>query len=222
MRCTMPRGGVTEAVHDHLDSDDAAREMLAREVVNLRALARWLVDTNGWEASEEAVVSALRRYDQLPTDVAREQQALLADATLDTRSGRRGVLLVNGPKLRRSLSGVLEELAGAGGGRLQVVEHEAGTTVIVDDARVDDVLERLGDEVVEAVSEELTELHVAFTVPEGGSATGVLGRLATILAVRDVDIVHAVGSGGEISFLVDDGEALRAYQALRCICSGNG
>lgn len=55
------RGPVAKEVDVALGQDPVAREALQRGIVNLRALSRWLIRTRGWNASEEAVLSALRR-----------------------------------------------------------------------------------------------------------------------------------------------------------------
>lgn len=218
----MSRGGITQGVHNHLDSDDAAREMLAREVVNLRALARWLIDTHGWEVSEEAVVSALRRYDRLPAETATEQQALLGEAQLRSRSDQCAISVPRASSPRQRLVDVIDALGDTAGSRVRLLEGETRTTIIVDRTHLETVLDALGPDTAEVISDDLTELHVAYPQPEGEATPGIVGRLATILAIRDVEPAYTYAAGGEVFLLVHEGDSLRAYQALRCICSGGG
>lgn len=51
-----------DAVKEYLERDIVLHEGLTRGVLNYRRTARWLIEKEGWETTEEAVVSALRRY----------------------------------------------------------------------------------------------------------------------------------------------------------------
>lgn len=58
----MARVTVQELVWRHLEDDVVVRRALARGILSLRRGARELIETNGWDVTEDAVVSALRRW----------------------------------------------------------------------------------------------------------------------------------------------------------------
>lgn len=53
----------TERVHRHLARDPTMASARARGYLSLRRAARWLLEGYEWEATEEGVVSAIRRYE---------------------------------------------------------------------------------------------------------------------------------------------------------------
>lgn len=55
-----------QIVERHLEKDLILKEALARGILNVRRAARQLIEKRGWDATEEAVVSALRRYEPDP------------------------------------------------------------------------------------------------------------------------------------------------------------
>lgn len=71
----------TQQVHEYLEHDVMVQEMMAKGLINMRQTARYLIDELGWECSEEAVVSAMRRWD------APQERLNIADVSRAIRDG---------------------------------------------------------------------------------------------------------------------------------------
>ncbi|HLE46754.1 MAG TPA: hypothetical protein VI818_00540, partial [Candidatus Thermoplasmatota archaeon] len=56
-----PRSALPKQVQQVFERDGVVNEAVARGIVNYRALARWIMEVTGVEASEDAVLSAIRR-----------------------------------------------------------------------------------------------------------------------------------------------------------------
>lgn len=76
-----------DLVRWHLHDDLAMEAARARGYLNVRRAARWLLAQHGWDTTEEAVVSAIRRYE--PRDPLGLDQAynLLNGAHFTSRTG---------------------------------------------------------------------------------------------------------------------------------------
>lgn len=100
-----------EQVERYLEEDLALREILARGVLNLRRAARWLIKQEGWETTEEAVVSALRRYggSSGAGQLEKAKQAL-GRADVGLRSGLALVSIPGGPGALMDLARFAGEL----------------------------------------------------------------------------------------------------------------
>lgn len=59
----MGHGDVARRVRQAVASDPAALDAIERGILNVRAYGRWLMETRAWDVTEEAVVSALRRFE---------------------------------------------------------------------------------------------------------------------------------------------------------------
>ena len=53
---------LTHEVWNYLDSEPSIKKELSRGIVNIMALAKYIIDTKNLEKSPDAVISAIRRY----------------------------------------------------------------------------------------------------------------------------------------------------------------
>lgn len=74
---------IRKKVEDFINRDPAIRKDLARDVINVRALARYLRDRIEGEASLDAIISAIRRYSE--TWEEKDSDELLRDCKISMK-----------------------------------------------------------------------------------------------------------------------------------------
>lgn len=207
-------GSVSDRVRHHLARDAVAREALLREFVNHHALARWLIQTYGWDASESAVVSALRRYEgQAEAETFRRAARLFAEGQLSLRANVCILALPKSAAAQNQLSDLFDLVDYKRGEALRVIQSERTIKVLVDEANLDGALEVLGEDRVDVVLRGLTEITVL--APEESLWTpGVLALVFDTLAGHGINVVEVVSALAEILLVVEQGDALGAYEAL--------
>lgn len=218
----VPRRGVTATVHDYLDVDAPARDLLDRGCVNLRALARWLIDTHALDATEEAVVSAIRRYP------AREQSRgfqaahrILKRSHVNSRSNVCAFTLPRTARAHEKLSDLFRAIKPDRGQLLRIIEGERAVKVVFSGSALDRVEETLGRGLIQGAETDLAEYHVVHPGREAEETHGVLALMFSMLAVHRINVIDAVSGPGEYLILVADADALKTYQVLNRVCSGD-
>lgn len=101
-----PSGGMVTTValvREHLRNDFVMRQALLSDYLSVRRAARRLIEVYGWDTSEEAVVSAMRRFEPEERDwMGKGYDALKESATRIATDF--GVLIVrNKPDVRQSV-----------------------------------------------------------------------------------------------------------------------
>lgn len=76
---------ITSLVDRHLSHDIHMETILARGCLSLRRSARWMRDRYGWDCGEDAVVSAIRRYE--PSKQLARDDELLAGVDITAQTG---------------------------------------------------------------------------------------------------------------------------------------
>lgn len=210
---------ITARVHDYLDADGPAREMLGRDVVNVRALARWLMRTLGIEGSEEAVVSAIRRYPRIPEGaVFQRARELLSDAQRHSSSNVCAFSLPRTADVHGQLPDLFELVDPNRGELLRVVEGLESIKVIVGGSKAEDVGRRIGSRNILDKQTDLAE-H-AIIPPKGTRETpGVLALVHSVVASRGISVVDSVSGGNELLLFVDAEDSLQTYRALDGLCA---
>lgn len=186
-----------EAVLEHLEADLVLHEALSRGVLNYRRTARWIIDRYGWDATEEAIVSALRRYEAPRRVEFHEARERLADAEVEAET-RLTVLTTS------RLLGVLERIPEA----LSLAEPEDTVALlpglrelqlVVERHLADDVLDVLRSE--NARAEAACALHLRFTEDDAATQVAIALTLHA-LGYQEKTVLGLYSSEQECTILV--------------------
>lgn len=193
-------------------------EGLSRDVVNLRRASRWLIDINGWDTTEEAVVSALRRYEAPPGGPSIEDaRACLEVAELGTTSG---LALVVSPRIAEAQQYLRQIWASLPGEQvLGLFPSQASVRYLVDEEALQDLdsAARRG-----YVSETIHPVFQAtLQLPEDGPVRSLAYSVfLNTLGHRGVEVLESFTSGPECTALVSGGDALEVHSALAELAGG--
>lgn len=206
-----------EAVKRILAEDGVIREALRRDVVNQRGLARWLIDEHGWDVSEEAVLSAIRRYaDELEEGVHRDAKEVISQAHLNMRSQLAIVKMTKTQAVQEALPGMFELVDYTKGEALRIVQSQRSVKVIVDETNIGPVQDRIEEAHVQEVLRHLTEINLV--MPMSSKSTPGIGSLVmSSLGLHQVNVLELVTGIPEVLFFVEEEQALDAYQAIESL-----
>jgi hypothetical protein len=209
-----------EAVERHLETDLVMHVALDRGILNVRQAARWLIATQGWDATEEAVVSALRRFDPDIAFNLEEALHLLPATELTAGTGFSIFTYPRHGKLLEGLAEIAEHLGSKK--RLSTVSERKRVTIVVQDESAPTVLSILGEEDAERIEHDTTELKLRF--PEDGSATATaLAVAVNMLGYAEVNVLAVLGTLPTCTVLVPGGQASnRAHDVLSVLTSPDG
>lgn len=187
-----------DKVQRYMEGDIVFERALARGTLNLRRAARWLIDQEGWDVTEEAVVSALRRYTRSPVDAdVREGYELLHDAPVGMRTGLALVTVSDVGAVRRRARKTIQAEADA---PPEAVLPASETVTYLTE-------EKAAKAVASAVQDARDLVHpvtvVRIGLPREDPATGVaLSVLLNTFGQRGIRLLEGFSSGDEFSILV--------------------
>lgn len=204
-----------EAVERYLETDLVLHEALARGYLNIRRAARWLIETQGWDTTEEAVVSALRRYDPDPVSDLEAVLALLEQADV---SGRTGLALLEIPRTQARLEQLSQLLEGLDSKEAYgLFPERKRITVLLEEAHLDAARQALGDEAIQATG--MVRLDLGFPREEAAVSSAIAVAL-NVLGHRGVHVEALFASSPGCSFLVSDQQAAIARRLLNDLARG--
>lgn len=215
-------GRATTFVHLYLDADPAMRAQLAKGLISLRATARSLIETEGWRGvSEDAIVSALRRY-PVAKAIASAQTArdVIEAGRLHVRAN---LAMISVPKTRdglRKIADVAESVASTGS-FVRVFEGENTINVVMDEREAANARESVAGGKLTVTPELVVEYTVS--LPAGaGEVPGLLGIVFSTLGANGINVIGVVcGKEDQIVF-VRKPDANKAFRALSTLIRGRG
>lgn len=200
-----------EAVNSHLATDPLLADTLARGFISLRRTARKLIEIYGWETTEEAVVSALRRYKEAnPHSPLREARRRLKDLSVSVRGG---LALVTIPRMYEVQESLLEAWSETGPDQiLGVYPAIKSTLVLLEADHLSEFTQHLDPRWVEHTEAPISAIRL--TLREEGQALSILMIALTALAHHGIDVIDLSTSPPEYSILVHADSAPDAYGIL--------
>jgi hypothetical protein len=218
-----PCGSVSstaEQVAQILSRDGVAREGLRRGIINVRALARWMIATHGWAASEEAVLSALRRNPQTIAPPDPNLKRILQTSHIDTTSNVCSVMLKGGLGTL-PLGAPLSRLLKAENAQVfRLILSNDNARLVVHSDQLPAVKRALSG-MIDEVREGLTEISINQT-KESLGAPGVVAYIVGALSFQGINFFGIVRHKLALQLLVNEGDTARALHALGGVIGPKG
>ncbi len=213
---------MTNIVHEVwkiIDRDPSIKKDLSREIINMRALASYIIKEKKIKASMDAVISALRRY-QVGTDTkSKFDQAaeIVGSSSLSTRSKIVNITIAKDQDVQNKLQKVFSIINYNRGDTLRIMQGEEVLKIIIDEKNLEQVLKILPGEKIIRVHTGLAEINMHLH-KDAVETRGIIVVICSELLANDVNMVEIMSCVPELLILVEEKDMLRAYQTLFNLC----
>ncbi|MBI5253033.1 MAG: ACT domain-containing protein [Euryarchaeota archaeon] len=205
---------ISEAVRKILARYPYLEEYMALGVINNRALARAIYRDVRRECGEvklQSVVTAVRRFPIAKTKSERNKiLKILSGSEVNLRYDI-GVATV---MLDSEVPKKLEELRREIGEETYMLIQGIQTLTIVAEEALLSLFEKIFKGKLAEIKRGLASI-VVMSPREIIKTPGVIAHLASILALEKINVVEMMSSYTETSFIVEEGDALRAIEVVR-------
>lgn len=196
-----------------IETDPVIKKGLQRGIINSRALARYIQESDGINSSFDAILGTIRRYplegrEPLPSI------GVFKDCSLALRSKIGDLILeLDSDTMKRivEFAGSLRTLRGE---NLRILVGLKSMRVIAEQKAIAQLRETLGDHKIIKYNTNLVEISVLLS-PEAEKTNGIIARITTEIALHDVCIWGSVCVLPEFIVLVEEKDASRAHEALQ-------
>lgn len=201
-----------DRVRQHLQEDLVVEQALRRGILSLRRAARWLIARKGWDTTEDAVVSALRRYTPpwVHADIE-DAYDLLAEGTVGLQSD---LALITVGRVSAIHARVRRACEKAHDGRVfGILPGPRDVTFLVEQRVLKEIRSNC----------QATDLHhtvcpvsaVRIKLPRDEPSTGMAFQIIlNALSRRGLELLEMFSSSGTRQFVVPNDQVLHAYDVL--------
>jgi aspartokinase len=202
-----------------LDSSPCIRRDLAHDLINSRALAKYIIKQTKMDATLDAVISAIRRYElSRQDDIFTIAYKLIGQTiNLSTRSGLAEISLIKDDEVQRllpELFGIIEYVRGE---VLRVMQANESIRLLVDEKNLENITEIFPKEKIIKIEKNLAEINMNMH-PRMQTTYGILAVIANELAINGINIMEIMSCFPEMLFFVKEQDVLRAHQVLHQLC----
>ena len=217
---TMKISNIREFVWKVIDTDISLKKDISRNIINVRALAKYIVDKYKLGASIDSVISAIRRYHASPekkTNIG-EAYSLLKQAKIKTITKMASLSLKKNEDVTKKLGKVLPEINFEVGEVLRVLEGSKLFKIIINQNSFSKMHDLFGKNNIIESNKKIGMIEMVY--PNALQKTpGVFSAVSTELGENDISIIDALVCSNEHIIIVDEKDLLKAFEILYNMCA---
>ncbi len=206
---------ITEKVKSFLDNDFIVKKALFKNIVSLRALARYIILNLGLENNNlDAVISAIRRHKQNEkTEKDTGLKKIFPKIKVTTRSNIVDIQLQKTRKNLENISKLNSIIDIEKGEIIRIIQAEQSITIIIDDKNLDKFEEIFNKKEYISLSKNLVEVNLQFA-GEAQNARGIVAIVSSSLNAEGINIAEIMSSAPELLILIKKEYLLKVLNVL--------
>ncbi len=211
---------VREFVWKIIDTDIAIKKDLSRNLINTRALAKYIINEYRASLSIDAVVSAIRRYNsqQLKKMDVGRVYSLLRQAKIYSVTKVSSLTLRKTDEVHSLLGRLLPNTDYTRGEILRVIEGSRIFRIIFDQKKLPDFKSMFGNRNIVGENKKLGMLEIIY--PDVLEKTpGVFSVISNELGENDISIIDALICLNEHIIILEEKSLLKAFDIVFNLCS---
>lgn len=207
-----------EFVWKVIDTDIPLKRDLTRGIINIRALAKYILKTQKLDSSLDAVISAIRRYQRSPENKERDSSAysLLKQAKLSIRAKMASLELKRTDEVKTKLGRPDKIVSYLEHDTVRVFEGSNTVTLIVDRKNIEKMMNSFPKKCLLTVQRKVGMLEIHYP-PALARTPGVFSIISGELAQHNISIINALISFDEHILVVEDQKLLKAFELIYSI-----
>jgi hypothetical protein len=207
---------VRRQVERIIESDPVIKKGLQRRIINSRALARYILQVDGVESTQDGILGIIRRY-PLSQEVEPVHRQLFEDCEIVTRHGMANLAIEKSPGIMRSIAEFAAGIKTTRGENLRVEVGLTSIRVIAEQKTLEAFRQTLRPTEIVNYTTDLAEITLLFT-PEterNKGAKGLAAKITAQLVSHDVNLMGLFFCCPEDVVMVSESDAPRALQAMQ-------
>jgi aspartokinase len=213
---------VTKTIWRILDRNPCIIRNMRSGIINVRALASYLMREEKIKTTIDAVVSAIRRYNFDAYDaIFNSAYKIIREPTaISTRSPLAMLSVVKDSEVQNILPRLYSGIMSDQGDVLRLIQGNKSVKIVTDEHNLEFVKGLFQKKDILAIDENLGEICVHNMVPTGRVTPGILAISANELAINSINVLEIMSGSSEIIWFVEEKDIQRAYNVLYQLWKG--
>ena len=202
-----------------LDNNPDIRREMNRGLINISALARYIINEKKIDATLDAVISAIRRYklDKHDDVFDNAYKMLSQTVNVSTKSNLSEISLIKDDEVQGLLPKIFSIIKYVHGDVLRVSQANESIRLLIDEKNMDKVIEMFPKNKIISKEKGLAEINI-YIHPKMQTTPGILAAIANELSINDINIVEFMTCPPEMICVVKKDDLLRASNVLYNLC----
>lgn len=211
---------IREFIWKIIDMDHALRKDISRGIINVRALANYIINTYKVKISLDSVISAIRRYNV--SDMRKEPSSdvyeLIKQAEIKTLTKMASISMKKNEDVTLKLGQILPKINYEAGEILRILEGAKLFKIIINRNSFDKMYELFGRKNIIESNKKIGMIEMIY--PDILKKTpGVFSVISTELGQNNISIIDALICSNEHIIIVSEKDLIKGFDVLYNLCS---
>lgn len=206
---------LSDTIQKILDQSPAIRVNMSRGLINIRALAKYMIKERKIDASLDAVISAIRRYNVDAYDYIFENALNLIRKSLSisTMSSLVIITATKDDEIQKLLPRLFSVIHYSQGNVLRIIQANEAIKIIIDEKNLEKILEFFPRGNILNIEKHLAEINLRVHL-DAKYTLGVSAIISNELAINGINIIETMSCFPEAIWFIEEKDLLKAYSAL--------
>ena len=210
---------IKEVVWRYIDADISLKKGMSRKIINVRSLAKHIIDSQKISSSVDAVISAIRRYnlDTKKHEDASSIHSVLKQARVAVRTKMSSLLLKRTDFVKTKLGRPDKLMDFQGHDIIRVLEGSQALTIVIDQKNMEKIKSTFPKDLILEENKKVGMVEINY--PRILKKTpGVFSIIYNELAENDISIIDALISSNEHILIIEEEKLLKAFELIQKLC----
>jgi len=210
---------IVNEVWKFIQNNPSIRRNMNRGLINTSALARYIIQEKKINATIDAVIGAIRRYELKQTDDIFENASRLFDHTINisTKNNLAEVSLIKDTEVQKFLPELFNIINYVRGDVLRIMQANDSVTLLFDDKNLKNVLALFPKNKIINTEKNLSEINIRIH-PKMQTTPGILAVIANELAINGINIVELMTCPPELLCVIKKEDLIKSNSILFKLC----
>jgi aspartokinase len=206
-------------IKEFLDKEPYIRKLMRIKLINITALARYIIKVKKLDMTLDAVVSAIRRYDFKGTKIIYDKALNLIHQTrsISVKNKLASISLIKDSDIQRLLPLLFSMIRYTQGDILRIVQADESIRIFINEKNFEKVLKIFPEDKIICIDRNLAEINIHLH-PEAKNIIGIASIITNEFALNDINILDSMSSFPESMWFVDEKDASKAYDVIFRLC----
>lgn len=202
-------------VHRILDMHPTIKIDLSNGIINVRKLAKFIITHYLPDASLDAVIGSIRRYNTYPslTIFENARKIISLEIIISTRHPIVSISLEKNQIIQDLIPKLFYIIPYQQGDILRILQAEKSIKLLIDQNNLKKLYTIISKKFIKDITKKLAEIHINMN-PQVINTPGITSLISSAFAINNINIREYIGCGIESMWYINEEDLIRAYQAI--------
>ena len=213
---------IQSKVWNFLDINPSIKSMIKINIVNTRALAKYIIKKSKINGTIDSVISAIRRYkiDDYDDYFDIAKKMIKKTKSITARSNISNIVLVKDSEIQEILPKLFSIINYNRGDILRIIQGDGFIEILIDSKNFGAVNNLINEDKIINSNRNLAEISLHLT-EELSVTPGIIATISNELVFYKINVVEILACYIEYSWFVKQEDLLTAYKIIYNLCRPN-